>query len=165
MDHVIESLATLFSPESKPDADDMRVVRAMQKNGPYWFNGQYPTVGVAEELKHPRGGDYVRVKAARTDGSGNPTGQVDYHYYVGELRLYFRSEKQLDTFWEAFADARLAVINQACCESPKDYAVRVTNLYRSRAIRVVLNVICIDHGATLKDLEDRRVIYCVSGRM
>ena len=55
-------------------------------------------MGVAEELKHPRGGDYVRVKAERTDGSGNPTGQFDYHYYVVDLRLYFRSEKQLDTF-------------------------------------------------------------------
>ena len=105
------------------------------------------------------------MKAERTDGSGNPTGQVDYHNYVGDLRLYFRSEKHLDTFWEAFADARLAAVNRTCCESPKDYAACVTNLYHSRAVRVVLNVICIDHGATLKDLEDQRVIYCVSGRM
>ena len=63
MNHEISSLVTLFSPESKPSEDDMRVVRTMQKNGPYWFDGQYPTVGVTEELKHPRGGSYIRVKA------------------------------------------------------------------------------------------------------
>ena len=61
----------------------------------------------------------------------------------------------MDAFLEAFADARLAAERRSCCESPKDYAARVTNLYHSRAIRVVLNVICIDHGTTLKDVEDR----------
>lgn len=167
VDHSVSSLVSSNPKVAKTRAEKM-AIRGMQRDGPCVWDRVLPTtLDLKPGVYGVNNLSFLTAKATRVDQSGSPVkGSNDYHSYIEEQGLYFRTLGARDMYLEAYdQEMNAKTVDRLDDESKKDYEARLLVEYRKNAIRFCLNEICKKYGCTLKDLEDKKAIYNVSCRL